>query len=107
MQVSFALLAVLLAIFATAWILRRLGAGQVGKGGQIRLVAGVAVGPKERVVIVEVKDTWLVLGVTAAEITQLHHLPKPEEETAAEPATGRFAERLREALRPRKPQEEV
>jgi len=98
LQVTVALGLVLVAIFATAWLLRRLGAGQMGQAGHLRLVSGVAVGPKERVVIVEVQDTWLVLGVTAVEITQLHSLPKPEAPAAGQPLSQTFAERLAQVI---------
>lgn len=99
-QVTFALGLVLLAIFATAWVLRRLGAGQLGQAGHVRLISGVAVGPKERVVVVEVQDTWLVLGVTAVEITPLHTLPKPPAlSTEGQPISATFAERLAQVIR--------
>lgn len=101
LQVTLALGVVLLAILATAWLMRRLGAGQLGQPGKIRLVGGVAVGPKERVVIVEVQDTWLVLGVTAVEINALHSLPKPVTSEGAErlAADDSFARRLAEQLK--------
>ncbi|WP_374349757.1 flagellar biosynthetic protein FliO [Chitinimonas sp.] len=100
-QVVFSLLLVLLAIFATAWMVRRLGPGQLG-GKQLRVISGVMVGPKERVVVVEVADTWLVLGVTQSEISHLHSFPKPAD--AEVPATSApvFAERLSAILKARK-----
>lgn len=98
LQVTVALGLVLVAIFATAWLLRRMGVGQMGQAGHLRLVSGIAVGPKERVVIVEVQDTWLVLGVTAVEITQLHSLPKPEVSAASQPLSQTFAERLAQVI---------
>lgn len=46
------------------------------------------VGQRERVVVVEVDDTLLVLGVTAQQITLLHTLPAPpKDEGAADAAT--------------------
>ena len=75
MQMIFALMLVLAAIIGTAWLFRRFGPTQLGGSAQMRVIGGVMVGPKERVVIVEVRDTWLVLGVTAVEVTNLHTLP--------------------------------
>jgi flagellar protein FliO/FliZ len=34
------------------------------------------VGPRERVVIVEVEDTWLVVGVAPGRVNALHQMPK-------------------------------
>ncbi|MBV8464896.1 MAG: flagellar biosynthetic protein FliO [Burkholderiales bacterium] len=100
-QVFFALIIVLGAIFACAWLLRRIGPGQTGGSAQMRVISGVMVGAKERVVIVEVRDTWLVLGVTPAEVSTLHTMPKPADADSAQPATLPFAERFASALKRR------
>jgi flagellar protein FliO/FliZ len=34
------------------------------------------VGPKERVVVVEVGETWLVVGVAPGQVTALHNMPR-------------------------------
>lgn len=98
----FALLLVLGAIFVTAYLLRRFGPGQVGGNSQLRVVAGTMVGAKERVVIVEVQDTWLVLGVTPQQVSTLHTLSKPEGASGGTPATVPFAERLAAVLQQRR-----
>ncbi|HAV71696.1 MAG TPA: flagellar protein, partial [Stenotrophomonas sp.] len=43
----------------------------------MRVVASLNVGAKERVVVVEVNGTQLLLGVTAGGINTLHQLPEP------------------------------
>ncbi len=68
---------VLAAIGGTAWVLRRLAPGQVGNAGDLHVVAAVAVGPKERVVLVDVGDTRLVLGVAQGQVGLLHEMPRP------------------------------
>jgi len=93
-QVILALMLVIAAILGTAWLMRRLAPGPLGGPARLRVVGGAMVGPKERVVVIEVRDTWLVLGVTASSVSTLHSLPRPEDAEAA-PATGLpFAERL-------------
>jgi flagellar protein FliO/FliZ len=74
-QVVLALALVLGAIAGSAWLVRRLGAGQHGAGG-LRVVGGVAVGPKERVALVEVGDTWLLVGVAPGRVNALHVMPR-------------------------------
>jgi flagellar protein FliO/FliZ len=105
LQVMFGLGLVLAAIAGTAWLLKRFAPGQVAASGALRVVGGVAVGPKERVVLVDVGDSRLVLGVTAAQISLLHRLPRPENEEEAELApafaSGPFYSRLREMLNKR------
>lgn len=93
-QVLLALMLVIAAILGTAWLMRRLAPGPLGGSARLRVVGGAMVGPKERVVVIEVRDTWLVLGVTASSVSTLHSLPRPDDADTA-PATGLpFAERL-------------
>ncbi|MFT4241170.1 MAG: flagellar biosynthetic protein FliO [Acidovorax sp.] len=79
------------------WLVRRLqqrhGAGQIGTGPASRVLSTVAVGPQQRVVTVEVGPeharTWLVLGVTAQQMTCLHVLP-----VSAPPTPASFAQEM-------------
>ncbi|WP_220789369.1 flagellar biosynthetic protein FliO [Craterilacuibacter sinensis] len=77
-QVVFALMLVLGAIVGCAYLVRRLGGGALGGSRDLRVVGGVMVGQKERVVIVESGDEWLVLGVTAHNVSLLSRRDKPE-----------------------------
>ena len=83
-------------IFAIAWVLRRLQVGGVAGGGQMKVVAGLALGPRERVLVVDVGGTQLLLGVTPTQITRLHEFPDPV--IKVQPGSGDFALRLRQAL---------
>lgn len=100
LQMLFGLGLVLAAIAATAWLLRRLAPGQVGSAGSMRVVAAVAVGPKERVVLVDIGDTRLVLGVAPGSVTRLHEMPRPDDAGAqpqpslTAPAVSRFKKLL-------------
>ena len=100
LQVVVALGVVLAAIAAFAWFLRRLAPGSIGARGWLRIVGGAMVGPKERVVLVEVGDTWLLLGVAASSVSLLHTLPKPPTSAASEhePAHPGFRSALLQAL---------
>lgn len=81
-QIIFSLLLVLAAIVLVAWLLKRINTSRQGSGNFLRVVGGVAIGQRERVVLVEVNDTWLVVGVGPGQIRTLHTLPKPEESFA-------------------------
>lgn len=100
LQVLLGLGLVLGAIAATAWLLRRLAPGQVSASGSLRVVGGVAVGPKERVVLVDVGETRLVLGVAPGRVSTLHQMPRPTAEASPSPETvaESFALRLRGLL---------
>ncbi|KVW85430.1 flagellar biosynthetic protein FliO [Burkholderia cepacia] len=62
-------------VFACAWLARRFGFQHVRRGGPLKVVSSVAVGAKESATIVEIGDTWLVLGVAPGNVRLLHALP--------------------------------
>lgn len=102
LQVLFGLIVVLATVAGSAWLLKRLAPGQVSAGGAIRLVGGIAVGPKERVVVVEVDETWLVVGVAPGQVSALHAMPRPESFQNVNPQGGadpRFSLWIREVMR--------
>ncbi len=101
-QVIFALLLVLAIIVGAAWAMRRFSLVPGGANSQMRVVSGVMVGTRERVVIVEVRDTWLVLGVTSEQVNVLHSLEKPLDAQEAKPVAPQFAEWLQKAMAKRK-----
>lgn len=52
-----------------------------GKGfgqGNLKLLGGLALGPRERIVLVEAGDQWLVVGIVPGQIRTLHSMPKGE-----------------------------
>jgi flagellar protein FliO/FliZ len=107
LQVLFGLALVLAAVAGTAWLLKRLSPGQVGMGGAVKVVGGVAVGPKERLVLVEIEDTWLVVGVAPGRVNAVHNMPKPVGATGVDSPTrpeGNFSTWLRQATRRRHPE---
>jgi flagellar protein FliO/FliZ len=76
-------LAVVLAvIFVLAWAVRRFGHLPGGGKGLVRIIGGVALGSRERAVVVAVGDTRLLLGVAPGQVRMLHVLP-PDEPAAA------------------------
>lgn len=76
MQIIFSLILVLGAVAAAAWVMKRINLPQHGTASLLKVISGVAVGPRERVVLVEINDTWLVLGVAPGQVRALHTLPK-------------------------------
>ncbi|CAI0906348.1 flagellar biosynthetic protein FliO [Serratia liquefaciens] len=88
MQVSSALGGILLLILLAGWLFRRLGfAPQARNSKLLNLRASCQVGQRERVVVIEVDNTLLVLGVTAQQITPLHTLPAPAQDSATTEVT--------------------
>lgn len=78
MQVIFSLLLVLAAVVLVAWILKRINLPQHTAGNLMKVQAALAVGQRERIILVEINDTWLVVGVAPGQVRTLHSMPKTE-----------------------------
>jgi flagellar protein FliO/FliZ len=77
LQFALGLAAVLGLILAAGWVMKRSALGKSAPG-MIKVLAGAAVGQRERVVIVEVADVRMVLGVAPGQVTALHTIPLTE-----------------------------
>ena len=75
-QMLLGLLLVLAAVVAAAWLARRFVPRHPSAGSALRIVAGAAVGQRERVVVIEVGSTWIVAGVAPGSVRALHTLPR-------------------------------
>ncbi len=61
-------------MFGCAWLARKFGFNGVKRGGIVKMVDDASLGSnKERVAIVEVGDTWLVLGAGPGNVRLLLH----------------------------------
>lgn len=69
---------VLAALFGALWLLRRLSGGRLASGSPFRTVGGIAVGSRERVVLLEIGEHWLVVGVAPGSVTGIATLPRGE-----------------------------
>ena len=64
-------------ILAAAWLLRRFNVVGITAGAAgMKIVAGLSVGPRERILLLEIGEHWIVVGVTATQMRTLHTLPK-------------------------------
>lgn len=90
------LLAVLALLMLCAWVVRR--GGLTGQSGVIKVVAQTAVGTRERVVLVQVGEQQLLIGVTPQQISLLHTLPEALPAIAV-PAGHKFAAQLSQLMK--------
>ena len=85
LQMVFGLLVVLALLLGALWLLKRISQPRGPVAGLMRVVAGVAVGPRERVVILELGNSWLVLGVAPGQVSTLAEIPRQELPAGAQP----------------------
>lgn len=101
LQMLLALLFIIGLIFMIAWAMRRMGNMPGASRGALRVLTGVSLGQRERVVLMQAGKTQLLLGVAPGQIRTLHVFDEPviEADEKAEPVG--FAERLNTALKQR------
>ncbi len=107
LQTIVGLVVVIGLVFGFAWLARRFGLQPGGsRGGLVKTVGGASLGGKERVTVVEIGDTWLVLGAAPGNVRLLHSMPAGSvslESAAASsspaPLAGSFGSRFRDALK--------
>ncbi len=74
-QVVLALGIVTASIFALAWVAKRLGNTHLLHNQKMKLISSMALGTREKMVLVEVDGQKLLLGVTPSNIASLHVFP--------------------------------
>ena len=108
LQFGLGLAIVLGLIVAAGWFMKRFSIGP-SAAGTLKVVAGTSVGQRERVVVVEIGDTWMVLGVAPGRVNSLHTMPRGEIAAATlghggspVPAPAAFAAWLKDTMEKRR-----
>ena len=78
LQTLFALIAVLGVLAALAWFLKRYGPKAGAGSANLRVVGALNLGGRERVLVVEVGNQWVVVGASPGRINALATMPKQE-----------------------------
>ena len=105
-QMFFGLLFIVALIVGMAWFMRRMGNMGGMSAGNLKVLGGLSVGQRERIVLVQAGNTQLLVGVAPGEIRTLHVMDEPivEQVTSSEAnpkvSTG-FAEKLHAAIKNR------
>ena len=73
-QFSMGLVLVLTAVLVLAWVLRRINRLHASAGGALRLLGVLSLGTRERVILIQVGKTQLLLGVAPGRIQTLYVL---------------------------------
>jgi len=103
LQFAAGLVIVLLSIVALAWLLKRAGGLRASAHGALRVIDGIALSARERVVLIQVGDTQVLLGVAPGRVNSLFVLDEKVATLAPTKATpADFASRLKEVMGGRK-----
>jgi flagellar protein FliO/FliZ len=107
-QTILALCAVLGLLALLAWLMKRYGPKAAAGSAHLRLVGALNLGGRERIMVVEVGDQWIVVGASPGRVNALATMPRNDSVGAAAgshaslhphlPSASSFAEWLRQTI---------
>jgi flagellar protein FliO/FliZ len=95
------LIIVIALFFACIWLMRKMGALPENSKQKMRVIAGLSLGGREKVMLVQVGEKQIVLGVSPGRINNLLVLEDNDQvvqETKERPAEGEFSEKLKQIM---------
>lgn len=96
-QMLFGLFAIIVFIFAVAWLIKRVGTLNPNHSNNLKIIAGLNVGQREKIVVVQVMDEQLLVGITQSNIQLLSKLEQPIPAPNMH-SLGGFQEKLQSAM---------
>jgi len=114
LQTLFALVAVLAVLAALAWFLKRYGPKAGIGAANLRIVGSLSLGGRERLMVVEVGNQWIVVGASPGRVNALATMPRQDGSAGADtdtpgaalaphaPAAHSFADWLKQTIDKRK-----
>jgi flagellar protein FliO/FliZ len=78
LQTILALVFVLALLVGLAWVMKRYGPKASGGNASMRVVGSLSLGGRERVVVVEVGDQWIVVGASPGRVNALATMARQE-----------------------------
>ncbi|NOQ93331.1 MAG: flagellar biosynthetic protein FliO [Methylophaga sp.] len=92
------LLLVLAIIAFLVWLLRKTGQFQTSSNSEMHIVANLALGPRERAILLQVGKQQILVGVTSQHVQTLHVLDEPINTDNKQSNSSRFADKLQQMM---------
>jgi flagellar protein FliO/FliZ len=103
LQTIFALVLVLALLAALAWAAKRYGPRVAGNSANLRMIGALNIGGRERIMVIEVGDQWIVVGASPGRVNALATMPKGDAASSATlaahtPSASNFADWLKQTI---------
>ena len=85
------LLLVVMVIFVLAWLVRKFNLNQQSQNGLIKIIAGLSIGTRDRIVLLQIGEEQILVGLTPGRIEKLHTLSQPLDAPEGQLASSSFA----------------
>lgn len=85
MQITLSLLLVVAILIGFSVLFKKFGLNRINSGAfPVKVIGAMAIGNNQRLMMIEVGDQWLLLGVTSQQITTLTTMPRQATAPAAD-----------------------
>jgi len=98
-QTALGLMVILGLIVLLAWLLKRTNHLQSSANGQLKIIAGLPLGARERIVLIEAGNEQILVGVTPQQIQTLHVLNSPINTNAENSTNDSFSDKLKQMMK--------
>jgi flagellar protein FliO/FliZ len=105
LQTIFALCLVLGLLAVLAWFMKRYGPKAQGGSAHVKLVGALSLGGRERIMVVEVGDQWIVVGASPGRVNALATMPRQDQLAGGDavlhphqPSAASFGEWLKQTI---------
>ena len=99
MKLTLGLILVVALIFLFAWLLKKFNLNQGSQNGLIRIIAGLSMGTRDRIVLLQIGEEQILLGLSPGRIQKLHTLSQPLDISGeAEVPGSAFADKLQRLM---------
>ncbi len=99
-QMIIALIFVLVAVVMLGWFSKRFIGASRSSGGKIKILSGTSVGSREKLMLIQVGEEQMLIGVAPGRVSKLHHFDSPVVEVAdADPKLTPFALKLHQFMK--------
>jgi flagellar protein FliO/FliZ len=88
-----------------AWFMKRYGPKAQGGSAHVKLVGALSLGGRERIMVVEVGDQWIVVGASPGRVNALATMPRQDQLAGGDavlhphqPSAASFGEWLKQTI---------
>ena len=92
------LLLVVVVILVFAWLVKKFNLNQQSQNGLIKIIAGLSIGTRDRIVLLQIGEEQILVGLTPGRIEKLHTLSQPLDAPEGQLASSSFAEKFNRVM---------
>ncbi len=97
-QLILGLVIVILCVVALAWVAKKVNKFHSSSDDSIKIISGISVGTREKIVLLQVGEEQLLVGVSPGNINKLHALNTPIINADANPIDKGFANKFKNIM---------